>query len=205
MGVTRRAARIAFAVLLLGAGAATVAARPTSPLREVNVVKGDERLDLAWALTESGMSSEDAHRVSVVLVDGIDPSGENEAMSITRGAELWWRTVAEDGGTTVNLMRVRLEFGWSTRLRELVANARCSESDGAFIAVRTTATSPAPIPPGSVVLIRLLAVWATPHGGHVRAAAFEPLAKSGPTVECQPLGVDHHHGIKTPTRWPVAP
>lgn len=205
MGVTKRAARIAFTALLLGVGAATVAARPSAGGGDLDVVEGDPRLDLSWALRESGMSADDAYRVSVLLVDGVDPSGENIVMSISRGAELWWRELSPSGSPVTHMMRVRIDFGLGAQLNKRAIAASCAEGEAAFFSMRTTQTSPPPIPPGTVVLIRLLETWATPDIGHVRATSFESLVGDEPSLECQLLGLDLQHGIATPTQWVAEP
>lgn len=203
MGVTRRAARFAFAALLFGAGAAAVAARPQAGTRELQIVNGDPRLDVAWALSEGGMSAADAQRVAVLLIDGVDPDGEGIAMSGSRGAEIWWREVAMDGTVSLRLMRTRVDFHWSNALASSARATVCGESESAFIAMRTTELSPRPIPPGSVVLVRVRDVWLTPGSDQVPSSAFAPLYGAKFIAECQPLVIDANSGVSTPTHWPT--
>lgn len=204
MGMTRSAARLGFVVLLVGAGAAAVAARPlnTEANPRLEIVNGDTRLDMAWALAQSGMAASDAARVSVVLVDGIDPLGELQPLTNAWSAELWWQTDAVDAAPMTRMVRVLLDFDLGKKVNRAIAAQACDGDRTPYCVMRSRGTSELPIPRDAVVLVRLFELWPAGKEPIVGAGAFAPLV---PTthVECLPVAVDLDHGVAAPLRWPA--
>ncbi len=211
MGITRRAARLCFATLLVGAGAAAVAAKPsgTAPAPMVEVVPGDPRLDLGWALTQSGMSDEDARRVSVLLVDQVDPGGEFETLTPLWSAELWWRDLEpeDDFGAPIRMTRTTLAFVTGTSLERVAASSKavCPIGSQTFFPMRVASTRLAPIPQGTTVLVRLRGVWLCGVGTGANAKDLQPLGPEAVQgragVLCEPVDLDPESGLEVPSHW----
>lgn len=211
MGVTRRAARSCFAVLLIGAGAAAVAAKPSglSPTAMVEVVPGDPRLDLEWALAQSGMSVEEAKRVSVLLVDQVDPSAELQTLNTLWSAELWWRDASRDSASHApfRMMRALLAFRTGSTLEKIAksSGAACPIGSQRFHPMRVASSRLAPIPEGTTVLVRLNDLRLCGRGagmdGH-DLAPIGPGSSQGRTVVlCEPVTTDPDSGLEVPITW----
>jgi len=200
---TRSAARIGFVILLLGAGVAAVGARPTAPDAggRLEILPGDPRLDMAWALAQRGMSEVDASRVSVLLVDQLDTQGELVPMTLSWGAEFWWRSVDGAGMPATRMVRGRVALDWGNAMQKAIEASGCGGAAVAFIPVRGSSLAPLPIPPSSPVLVRLLGIWATGDAAPLDPSAFTG-AGSAPAIVCQPVVVDLEYGVSMPTRWP---
>jgi len=203
MGMTRSAARLGFVVLLVGAGAAAVAARPLNmeAHRRLEVVTGDPRLDMAWALAQRGMATGDAARVSVLLVDRLDVRGELQPITNAWAAELWWQTETADAAPMTRMIRVLLNFDLGKVLHRAVAAQECDGDRSPFIAMKSMGTSELPIPRDTLVLVRLFETWPSGCDHAIGAGAFAPIGATA-HVECLPVSVDLDHGVAAPLRWP---
>lgn len=204
MGTTRRAARIGFAALLIGAGAAAVSARPTSAVAgvELEIVQGDPRLDLAWALSQQGMSSSDAKRVSVLLVDQVDPEGELEALTASWAVEFWWRAERLDGPPVLQMMRGRIGFQLGNALRQGIAQSGCGDSGVPFVVLRASGDPALPFAADATVLVRVLDAWTSAGPDPIPSSAFRKFDHRRAAIECQPVSLDPDFGVAVPTRWP---
>jgi len=213
MGVTRRAARLCFAALLIGAGAAAVAAKPSGqgPPAMVEIVPGDPRLDLEWALVQSGMPVDEAKRVSVLLVDQVDPRAEREIVNNLWSAELWWHDPSADAksGDRIRMMRTFLSFRTGATLWKLsmAAGEDCPIGSQRFFPMRVASSRVPPIPNGTTVLVRLSELRQCGKGAGADDRDLEPIgpeSKHGRTlVLCEPVTEDPESGLEVPTEFAV--
>lgn len=209
MGVTRRAARLCFAALLIGAGAAAVAAKPSSQPRiaMVKVEPGDARLDLEWALAQSGMPADDARRVSVLLVDQVDPNGELQTLNTLWAAELWWREPDPETGAPVRMMRAYLAFRTGAMLDRIANESRASCETGSqrYFSMRVTSSRIAPIPSGASVLVRLNGLGLCGRGSGIDGNDLQPAGPgpnaAGGIVLCESVMPDPESGLDVPLGW----
>lgn len=204
MGLTRSAARVGFAMLLLGAGAAAVSARPPAPGTppRLEIVAGDPRLDMAWALAQRGMAEDDAARVSVLLVDQIDTRGELQPMEFAWAAEVWWPQGDGSGVAPLRMMRTLVDFRWGTTLQGTGLAPTCQGARAPFLVMQATGEPELPLPAGTTVLVRLLKPWPLGHAEAIGPAALVPVGAT-PRFECLPVTVDLDHGVAAPDVWPA--
>jgi len=206
MDISRRAARLCFASLLIGAGAAAIAAKPVlNSGAMVEVVPGDPRLDLRWALQQSGMSAEEAQRVSVILVDQVDPAGENQAFSVLWNAEVWWRDERASDAAPLRMMRVLLPHQCGSTLETVAkAQADCPSRSRRYFAMRVATDQLPPIARGTAVLVRLLDFGLVGADSSVDCNDFIALAGAGSDVSmasCLDVVVDPEAGVDVPSAW----
>lgn len=204
IGVTRRAARFGFAALILGAGAAAVGAHPLgwSSNPQVEVLAGDPRLDLAWALEQGGMGPADAMRMSVLLIDQVDPKGELEDFTQSWSAEIWWRT-GEASSLELSMIRARVGIPFGSALKKAADASGCAAPHIPFFAFITGPDSGLPVPPGTTVLVRVIDVWETKGSPPFDGSGFIPIAAGEPVPECETVVDDLEQGVSAPTYWPM--
>ena len=204
MGAMNRAARLGFLVLLIGAGAAAVSARPSNAVAgsAVEVVKGDPRLDLAWALAEGGMTDGDSPGVGGVLVEGVAPAAENQVLTVTFTAEFWWKADRPGRPGALQMMRGRVNMDWSRAFRHAMRDRACSGDEVPFVPLRAIGDPALPFPAGEVVLMRLIKVHHAGALASVHERAFAPVMPSEVRVECLPVALDLETGVQVPTSWP---
>lgn len=207
MGITRRAARICFLLLLAGAGAAAVAAKPNGgPVSLASIVPGDPRLDLRWALVESGMSPDAARRVSVILVDQVDPEAELQVLTVFWSAELWWREQTDSGASSLRMMRLLLPAPCGSAIDRMArAGAPCHARARVFHEMRVVSDRLAPIPKGARVLLRLVEVSFAGGRETVDCRELEPVSAgldgSRGSVSCIEVTLDPETGVEVPVSW----